>query len=58
MFYDVRILDSNMKLKKTINSRQLAQMHWEEFYRREKGKKFAHTDSGSSTSSLRKRLKL
>lgn len=58
MFYDVRILDSNMKLKQTIDSRQLTRMHWEEFYRREKGKKFAHTDSGSSTGSLRKRLKI
>ena len=58
MFYDVRILDSSMKLKKTIDSRQLARMHWEEFYRREQGKKFAHTDGGSSSSSLRKQLKL
>jgi hypothetical protein len=31
MFYEVRVLDSNNKLKKIINSRQLSQKYWDKF---------------------------
>ena len=31
MFYEVRVLDSNNKLKKIINGRQLSQKYWDKF---------------------------
>ena len=31
MFYEVRVFDSNNKLKKIINGRQLSRKYWDKF---------------------------
>ena len=31
MFYEVRVLDSNNKLKKIINGQQLSRKYWDKF---------------------------
>lgn len=56
MFYDVRVLDPNMRARKIISARELTRKFWRDFYHGEKDKSFTKTGGKKIPQALRKKL--
>ena len=56
MFYDVCILDANMRIKKVIKGHDLTRKFWRQFYAAEKGDHFTSTERIRLPKEIRKRL--